>query len=237
MGLGLARTADRFENDLATLKLTPGTLSASSSNFVRIMTVHASKGLEFPHVALADLRLSGKAESLVAENIAASTYVALDSPVLRSVRKTIQGLHEFIEQGDEPGADIMQASTYQDLMLSLKGYVATQELSEARRLLYVALTRASKSLFIGVAHSGNKNFSYEGKGILDDLHEALQWEASVNAPMQKLDYGGSAPMDFELTVLDTPAEQLERVAEEEKPFTISGPLASCALLPAVSRFS
>ena len=220
LGLGLARTADRFENDLATLKLAPGTLSASSSNFVRIMTVHASKGLEFPHVALADLRLSGKAESLVAENIAASTYVGLDSPMLRSVRKTIQGLHEFIEQSDEPGADIMQASTYQDLMLSLKGYVATQELSEARRLLYVALTRASKSLFIGMAHSGNKNFSYEGKGILDDLHEALQWEASANAPMQKLDYGGSAPMDFELTVLDTPAERVERVVEEGKPFTI-----------------
>lgn len=220
LGLGLARTADRFESDLATLKLAPGTLSASSSNFVRIMTVHASKGLEFPHVALADLRLSGKAESLVAENIAASTYVGIDSPMLRSVRKTIQGLHEFIEQNDEPGTDIMQASTYQDLMLSLKGYVATQELSEARRLLYVALTRASKSLFIGVAHSGNKNFSYEGKGILDDLHEALQWEASANAPMQKLDYGGSAPMDFELTVLDTPAERVERVVEEGKPFTI-----------------
>ena len=220
LGLGLARTADRFESDLATLKLAPGTLSASSSNFVRIMTVHASKGLEFPHVALADLRLSGKAESLVAENIAASTYVGIDSPMLRSVRKTIQGLHEFIEQSDEPGADIMQASTYQDLMLSLKGYVASQELSEARRLLYVALTRASRSLFIGVAHSGNKNFSYEGKGILDDLHEALQWEASANAPMQKLDYGGSAPMDFELTVLDTPAERVERVVEEGKPFTI-----------------
>ena len=47
LGLGLARTADRFESDLATLKLTPGTLSASSSNFVRIMTVHASKGLNF----------------------------------------------------------------------------------------------------------------------------------------------------------------------------------------------
>ena len=227
LGLGLARTADRFESDLATLKLAPGTLSASSSNFVRIMTVHASKGLEFPHVALADLRLSGKAESLVAENIAASTYVGIDSPMLRSVRKTIQGLHEFIEQSDEPGADIMQASTYQDLMLSLKGYVATQELSEARRLLYVALTRASRSLFIGVAHSGNKNFSYEGKGILDDLHEALQWEASANAPMQKLDYGGSAPMDFELTVLDTPAERVERVVEEGKPFTIpASPLPS-----------
>lgn len=45
-------------------------------------------------------------------------------------------------------------------------------------------------------------------------------EASANAPMQKLDYGGSAPMDFELTVLDTPAERVERVVEEGKPFTI-----------------
>lgn len=60
----------------------------------------------------------------------------------------------LLMQSDEPSADIMQASTYQDLMLSLKGYVATQELSEARRLLYVALTRASKSLFIGVAAFG-----------------------------------------------------------------------------------
>lgn len=201
------------------------------------MTVHASKGLEFPHVALADLRLSGKAESLVAENIAASTYVALDSPMLRPVRKTIQGLHEFIEQGDEPSADIMQASAYQDLMLSLKGYVATQELSEGRRLLYVALTRASKSLFIGVAHSGNKSFSYEGKGILDDLHEALQWEASATAPIQKLNYGGSAPMDFELTVLVTPCRTARTCRRREKTlYHSSGSLASCSLLSAVSRF-
>lgn len=220
LGLGLARTADRFESDLATLKLTPGSLSASNSNFVRIMTVHASKGLEFPHVALADLRLSGKAESLVAENIAGQTYVALDSAVLRPVRKTINGLHAFIEGSDSGECGIMEAATYQDLMLSLNDYVAEQELSEARRLLYVALTRASKSLFIGLAHQGNKEFSYEGKGILSDLHEALQWEASASAPKQKLDYGGSTLMDFELTVLDTPAEEEPEAVEEPAPFAI-----------------
>lgn len=220
LGLGLARTADRFENDLATLKLTPGALSASNSNFVRIMTVHASKGLEFPHVALADLRLSGKSESLIAENIAGKTYVALDSAVLRPVRKTINGLHAFIERPDDAECGIMEASTYQDLMLSLADYVAEQELSEARRLLYVALTRASKSLFIGLAHQGNKDFSYEGKGILDDLHEALQWEGSASAPKQKLDYGGSAPMDFELTVLDAPIEETVEGDVERAPFAI-----------------
>lgn len=220
LGLGLARTADRFSEDLATLKLTPGTLSASNSNFVRIMTVHASKGLEFPHVALADLRLSGKAESLVAENIGGATYVALDSAALRPVRKTIRGLHEFIERPDTPSRGIMEASSYEDLMLSLNDYVAEQELSEARRLLYVALTRASKSLFIGIAHQGNKDFSYENKGILDDLFCALNWEASASAPVQKLDYGGSAPMAFELTVLDTPAEAEPAPEEEEQPFLI-----------------
>lgn len=219
-GLGLARTADRFRDDLETLKLTPGTLSGSNSNFVRIMTVHASKGLEFPHVALADLRLSGKSERLVAENIGGNTYVALDSAALRPVRKTIRGLHEFIEQAGDAPEDLMDVSSYEDLMLFLNGYVADQELSEARRLLYVALTRASKSLFIGLAHQGNKDFSYANKGILDDLHCALNWEASPSAPMQKLDYGGSAPMDFELTVLDVPAEEQEAAPKEEKPFLI-----------------
>lgn len=220
LGLGMARTADRFSNDLATLKLTPGTLSASNSNFVRIMTVHASKGLEFPHVALAELRLTGKAQSLVAENIAGKTYVAIDSVALRPVAKTVRGLHEFIEVPDADGQDIMEASTYQDLMRSLNGYLSEQELAEARRLLYVALTRASKSLFIGLTYSGNKDFSYEGKGILEDLHCALNWEASANAPKQKLAYGGSAPMDFELTVLDSPAEQPEIPPAQEKPFII-----------------
>ena len=171
-------------------------------------------------MALADLRLSGKSESLIAENIAGKTYVALDSAVLRPVRKTINGLHAFIERPDDAECGIMEASTYQDLMLSLADYVAEQELSEARRLLYVALTRASKSLFIGLAHQGNKDFSYEGKGILDDLHEALQWEGSASAPKQKLDYGGSAPMDFELTVLDAPIEETVEGDVERAPFAI-----------------
>ncbi len=205
-GFGPVRTADRFKANLAAMKLSPGTLSAGSSDFVRIMTVHASKGLEFPHVALADLRMTGRADSIVAENIGGRTYASISSPVLRPVRKTVDALHSFIETSEPTQDAIEQAPTYAARCALLEKYVADQELAESRRLLYVALTRASKSLFIGVVRRGNKDFSYAGKGVLEDLHDALGWEASPSAPVQKLDYGGSAPMLFEFNVLDTPEE-------------------------------
>ncbi len=205
-GLGPVRTADRFKANLAAMKLSPGTLSAGSSDFVRIMTVHASKGLEFPHVALADPRMTGRADSIVAENIGGRTYASISSPVLRPVRKTVDALHGFLETPEPMQDAIEQAPTYAARCALLEKYVADQELAESRRLLYVALTRASKSLFIGVVRRGNKDFSYAGKGVLEDLHDALGWEASPSAPVQKLDYGGSAPMLFEFNVLDTPEE-------------------------------
>ena len=46
--------ARRFSDFLATSKEKPGVLSTSRSNFVRIMTIHSSKGLEFDHVAVAE---------------------------------------------------------------------------------------------------------------------------------------------------------------------------------------
>ena len=49
------------------------------ADFVRIMTVHTSKGLEFPHVAVAELKdgyPGGRAPSFFVENIGERTYVA-----------------------------------------------------------------------------------------------------------------------------------------------------------------
>ncbi|MDO5335359.1 MAG: UvrD-helicase domain-containing protein, partial [Coriobacteriia bacterium] len=56
-GLGLPQVAALFADHLASAKEAPGSLTTSSSQFVRIMTIHASKGLQFPHVALAELRM------------------------------------------------------------------------------------------------------------------------------------------------------------------------------------
>ncbi len=200
-GFGPVRTASRFKACLQEMKLSPGSLSSGSSDFVRIMTVHASKGLEFPHVALADIRLTGRSDSILAENIGGRTYACFAPPALRPVRKVVDSLHDLLETPEPTQEAIEKAPDYATRCALLKKYVDDQELAESRRLLYVALTRASKSLFIGVARLGNKDFSYAGKGVLEDLHDALGWEPSASAPVQMLDYGGSAPMRFEFNVL------------------------------------
>ena len=48
---------------------------------MRIMTVHASKGLEFPIVAVAELRsVKQESSSLVAADVNGSLYLSLDTP-------------------------------------------------------------------------------------------------------------------------------------------------------------
>jgi ATP-dependent helicase/nuclease subunit A len=220
-GMGLVRSANLFCADIETLKLTPGALSASDSNFVRIMTIHSSKGLEFPHVAIADLRLTTQAVRLVAENIQGNTYLSMSPVCLHAYSKTvIQKLHEFLD-GEEAAADSIPEADYTARMRLLKKRYSLQELSEQRRLLYVALTRASKSLFVAMAAPSNRNL-YTSNGVFKDMYEALQWEASETAPQQKLNYGGSAPMAFELHVLTEPAEEQEGESLQEQPFLIPG---------------
>ena len=53
---GIADVARQFADYLSLAKEAPGALACLDADFVRIMTVHTSKGLEFPHVAVAELK-------------------------------------------------------------------------------------------------------------------------------------------------------------------------------------
>lgn len=213
-GQGLARSVERFCADIDALKLGPGSLSTTSSNFVQIMTVHASKGLQFDHVAVAELTLDGSPENLVVENIKGKTFATLKPRSITKnleVSKTLKTLREWASVSYEAQSPL-EAETVEEGEALLRQYAYDQELAEARRKLYVALTRAVKSLFVGVVKQGNKDFEY--RGVLADLHSAFKWECSEEAPRQMLEYGGSAPARFEFTVLRQPVE-FDQVDEGE----------------------
>ena len=77
---GIADVARQFADYLSLAKEAPGALACLDADFVRIMTVHTSKGLEFPHVAVAELKdgyPGGRAPSFFVENIGETTVRGL----------------------------------------------------------------------------------------------------------------------------------------------------------------
>lgn len=201
LGLGTERSVQRFIDDCETLKISPGSLYNESGDFIKIMTIHSSKGLEFPHVVVSELRLDSRAESLLVENIDGRTFVYVKPKALESFRTQIKALKDYLEPMEGTLREVVSSSP-KFLSRALELFIETQELSEARRLLYVALTRASKSLFLGISYRGKKEPDYTNKGVLEDLFTALRWQPSAKVPIQSIDYGGSAPMRLEFSVVD-----------------------------------
>lgn len=226
-GLGLAGSVEAFCADIAALKIKPGSLSTTSSDFVRIMTIHASKGLQFDHVAVAEFLPKKDTSPIVVENIKGMTYVALKPSAISSstvASKAFNNFEKWVTKSGEDNVSPLEAETVEEGMRALKRHSANQSLGEARRLLYVALTRAVKSLFIGTAYSGKKDGGYDG--ILDDLHQALHWECSEEAPRQMVNFGGSTPAPLEFTVLREPLDIREAEKCDSGEFLIpSAPVA------------
>lgn len=219
---GLASVALAFDAHLETAKEAPGALATAEGDFVRIMTVHASKGLEFPHVAIAELKNGRESASrLVVENIGQATYASArfapdewkavaDNLAKKAVRL---GDGEPLEIGalaPDEVAERLSALKPGARHEALAAFAQDQALAEARRLLYVALTRASKSLFVAVLGGSDLSKGYENAGIFNDLYQALQWDVAADASVSMADYGGTAPAKVTLRYLKAePAEEGE----------------------------
>ena len=164
----------------------PGTMVSDGNAAVRIMTIHASKGLEFPIVAVAEYEKSGRRQlgpepqALTEEG---TTYLALQPKVTGDASK-----HFKDEEADV--CTFADASDPDEFCVHAKQLADQREKEESQRLLYVALTRAREVLLL-VAH--DSRLASSGKfaaGLTHDVMEAVYPEGTLGeAPVFKTDTG------------------------------------------------
>lgn len=205
----VARAFSRFVEECGKEK--PGALTPSDKNFVQIMTVHASKGLEFPIVALADCWAprSEARGKLLAKHSRGKVWCSLDAS--RSAFTTGSRTKRFEpEESSRPLLERIasEKSPYAYRCL-LKELSQEDALAECRRRFYVAVTRASECLIAA--------FSLTSRGqkqaIVEDVRTALCGEEPFPEDDCLLDYGGADPARFSRVVVEK--EDLASSGEED----------------------
>ena len=124
----------------------------NNTDSVKIMTIHQSKGLEFPVVVLYHTNQKGKDDSLSAKEI------KIDKEY---------GILAKLPLKNNFADDYVQAP-----VIGLYNYKAAKKnIAELKRLLYVAITRAEEYLIISLSH---KNQKYQRNSFASFITEALE---------------------------------------------------------------
>lgn len=136
----------RYLDDLSAREIREGDVLVEAGNAVRLMTVHASKGLEFPMVVLADAswaRGSGATPTLLSDADFGLSCQVFDFERFRSVSAFAHRRNAKL--------------------------LAQKEGAERKRLLYVAATRAQDYLLISGQMTFDRNGKITSRGWLEDL--------------------------------------------------------------------
>lgn len=134
----------------------PAALADEHGGAVRIMSVHASKGLEFPVVALPELGSSGRNDTAMAlwEDDGDAVRLAMQLPA----RVT---------------PDAPSGTRYSESFKRIRETRAAAELEESKRLFYVACTRAREVLVLSGAGSFSKPPVENASAPVEWLRETL----------------------------------------------------------------
>lgn len=218
-GMDIARVSRKFAQ-MKDGKEKMGSLIGGESSAVKIMTVHSSKGLEFPFVAVAQCyKMNEKSNTLelvvfgnqVHMSLALKEKLEVSSKEGESFMKEIEAATE--EPGFNPAEHATKTKSLAEYKADLVAYRKKEALLEKRRLFYVAATRASEALLLSCLQPLTGKGPKIANTILSDIYAGLFGGSEEWYPREdcKVEYGGSEPMRFALLN----AEQL--YAGEEEP--------------------
>ncbi len=181
----------QYLDDLTAREIREGEALLEAGNALRLMTVHASKGLEFPLVILADAaweRGGGGAPLLLADPQDGLSCQVYDAAT-----------NEY-QQG-----------------FAYRRYAKLQSLKEAaerKRLLYVAATRAQDYLLISGQATLNSKGGWTSKGWLRQLLEALEFDEIERHPQQNREFADQ-PVSVLMPPAPPPLDRLYQAANIE----------------------
>ncbi len=164
-GISQAHVAKSFAYEVENSSSAPGALSFENGNFVRIMTIHASKGLEFPIVGVADLpQTTLDRSSFLSCASHGKCYVSLNGG---NTLSSYNGQPSLMKNGAFRPDDPLFAANSVELLNTTESPAEFREAiyahenegeqQEALRLLYVALTRAKEALVMSACCKQTKD--------------------------------------------------------------------------------
>ena len=185
LGVGVASVAKAFSQWCNTAKESPKVLHCSTQNAVTFMTIHASKGLEFPVVAVVGA-VSGPKAGAGSEPF---LHVRKDDSYQIAFSSSSKKLHELYDDCHEVPTSLDECKNLLEWRMFLETQENEFEEQEQNRRLYVALTRAREAVIL----TSTIDLTKEGISprYTRKITDALFEEPPLSAGEHQFEYGGN----------------------------------------------
>ena len=184
LSIGVASVAKAFSQWCDTAKESPKVLHCSTQNAVTFMTIHASKGLEFPVVAVVGA-VSGPKAGAGSEPF---LHVRKDDSYQIAFSSSSKKLHELYDGCHEVPTSLDECKNLLEWRMFLETQENEFEEQEQNRRLYVALTRAREAVIL----TSTIDLTKEGISprYTRKITDALFEEPPLSAGEHPFEYGG-----------------------------------------------